>query len=62
MSSDEENAIKLLDTAQYQAKKEIHEEVYRELVDELKEDLRQKAAGHRWWHVIFPWKITITRR
>ncbi len=40
------------------AREELEEERFRAAVEKHKEHLRRR----RWWHVVFPWVITITRR
>lgn len=41
---------------------EIRREDRRAAIDAAKARIREKAARRRWWHRLFPFVITITRR
>lgn len=41
------------------ARRELAEETFRAAVEQAKARLRNRRP---WWHVLFPFKITITRR
>lgn len=50
-----------LEEVRQRAREEFHREQFRSAVEDEKAHLRA-AAGRRWWHRLFPWIITITRR
>ena len=52
----------LADAILKQAHEELKREAIREQIDETKEAIRAARRARRWWHKLFPWRITVERR
>ena len=52
----------LADTIIKVAKQELKHEEIRKQIEETKEAIRAARRARRWWHKLFPWRITVKRR